>query len=69
LRFEVLIAVKMPMLVFWVVMPCGLVGGTYSLCLQPKKWRQYVPPKCSAYLYLPTSSHDVTTQKINMDKI
>jgi hypothetical protein len=26
LRFEVFAAVKMLMLVFWVVMPCGLVG-------------------------------------------
>jgi hypothetical protein len=40
MRFEVLMAVKMSILVFWVVMPCGLVGryqhsgGTYCLCLQ-----------------------------------
>jgi hypothetical protein len=39
MRFEVLTAVKMSMLVFWVVMPCGLVGkyqrfgGTYCLHL------------------------------------
>jgi hypothetical protein len=26
MRFEVLIAVKMLMLAFWVVTPCGLVG-------------------------------------------
>jgi hypothetical protein len=26
MKFEVLTAVKMSMLVFWVVMPCGLVG-------------------------------------------
>jgi hypothetical protein len=26
MRFEVLMAVKMPMLVFWLVMPCELVG-------------------------------------------
>jgi hypothetical protein len=40
MRFEILTAEKMSMLVFWVVMPCGLVGrhqrfgGTYSLHLQ-----------------------------------
>jgi hypothetical protein len=39
LRSEVLTAVKMSMLVFWVVTPCGLVngyqrfGGTYRLHL------------------------------------
>jgi hypothetical protein len=26
-RFEVLTVVKMLMVVFWVVIPCGLVGG------------------------------------------
>jgi hypothetical protein len=40
MRFDVLTAVKMSMLVFWVVTPCGLVGryqrfgGTYCLYLQ-----------------------------------
>jgi hypothetical protein len=40
LRFEVLTAVKMPIFVFWVVTPCGLVGrcqhfaGTYCHHLQ-----------------------------------
>jgi hypothetical protein len=40
IRFEVLTAVKMPMLVIWVLMQCGLVGGyhcfvgTYCLHLQ-----------------------------------
>jgi hypothetical protein len=39
--FEVLTAVKMLMVVFWVVTPCGLVGGyqhfrgTYCLYIQP----------------------------------
>jgi hypothetical protein len=39
LRFEVLTAVKVSVIVFWVVMPCGLVydyecsGGIYSLYL------------------------------------
>jgi hypothetical protein len=51
---EVLTAVKMYMLVFWVVM-----------LLQPWRWRQYVSPK---RWYLPTSPHDVTTQKTNIDK-
>jgi hypothetical protein len=41
MRFEVLTAVKMSILVFWVVTQCGLVGryqrfgGTYCLHLQP----------------------------------
>jgi hypothetical protein len=26
LTFEVLVAMKMPVLVFWVVTPCGIVG-------------------------------------------
>jgi hypothetical protein len=40
IRFEVYTAMKMLMLVFWVVMPCGLVdrckrfGRTYCLHLQ-----------------------------------
>jgi hypothetical protein len=40
MRFEVLRAVKISMLVFWVVMPCGLVGryqrfgGKYCFILQ-----------------------------------
>jgi hypothetical protein len=44
-RFEVLTAVKMLMLFFWVVMLCGLVGryqcfgGTYCLHLQLWIWR------------------------------
>jgi hypothetical protein len=39
MRFEVLPAVKVSMLIFWVVMPCGLTGryqrfeGTYCLHL------------------------------------
>jgi hypothetical protein len=41
MRFNILTAVKISMLVFWVVTPCGLVGryhrfrGTYCLSLQP----------------------------------
>jgi hypothetical protein len=34
-RFEVLTAMKMLMLVLWVVMLCGLVGTTVCLHLQP----------------------------------
>jgi hypothetical protein len=50
-RFAVLTAVKMSMLVFWVVTPCGLVckyqpaGGTYCLHLQSLRWMQYATPK------------------------
>jgi hypothetical protein len=68
---DVLTAVKMSMLVFWVATPCGLVGryqrlgGKYSVHLkswyQPWSWRQYVPPKRCC---IPTSRHCVTTQKI-----
>jgi hypothetical protein len=51
--------------VFWVVTPCGFVGGyksfggTYRLLLQDNS----VPPK---HWYLPISPHGVTTQKINI---
>jgi hypothetical protein len=40
MRFEVFTAMKMPMLIFWVVTPCELVGryqrfgGTYCLHLE-----------------------------------
>jgi hypothetical protein len=43
MRFEVLTEVKLSMLVFWVVTPCGLVGRyqrfgrTYCLNLQPRR--------------------------------
>jgi hypothetical protein len=58
------------MLVFWVVTPCGLVGRylhfrrTNCLHLQPWRLRQDVPLKSR---YLPTSPHDVTDQKTNID--
>jgi hypothetical protein len=45
---EILIA-KMLVLVFWVVISCGL---------KITRWKQYVPLK---HWYLPTSPHDVTT--------
>jgi hypothetical protein len=41
MRFEVLTTVNFPMLVFWIVTPCGLIGRyqrfgeTYCLHLQP----------------------------------
>jgi hypothetical protein len=44
--------VKMLMLVFWVVTPCGLVGR-YQCSLK--------------YWYLPRSSQSITTQKTNAD--
>jgi hypothetical protein len=53
-------AVRMLMLVFWVVTPCGRVSryqrfrGTY--CLHVQGW------------YLPTSPHSVTTWKTDIDK-
>jgi hypothetical protein len=72
LRFQVHMAVKMSMLVFWVVTPCGLVGryqrfgGTYRLHLQGWRRRQYDPPKG---WYAPMSPHGVTTQKTNIEPI
>jgi hypothetical protein len=44
MRFEVLTSVKMPLVVFWVVTPCEIVGGdqrfggTYCLPLQGPTW-------------------------------
>jgi hypothetical protein len=55
----------MSTLFFWVVAQCGLAGRyqrlreTFSFHFQGC-WKQYFPPKL---LYLPTSPHDVTTQK------
>jgi hypothetical protein len=65
MRFEVFMAVKMSMSVFWVVTPCGLRGkyqrfrGTYCLHLQPWIW-QYVPLK--RWWCLPTSPYGFTVQ-------
>jgi hypothetical protein len=71
LRFEVLTAVKISTLVFWVVTPCGLVGryqrfgGTHCHHLQHfGRLLQYVPPK---RWYIPTSPHGVTTQKTSIN--
>jgi nitrate reductase NapE component len=62
-KSEVLIAVKILMVVLWVVISCGLVGG-YQRALSVGM-RQYAPRKC----WNPsTSPHSVTAQKtiINM---
>jgi hypothetical protein len=54
-RSVVLTAVRMSVLVFWVVTPCGL------LCrYQRLGWRQYVSPK---HWYLP---HGIITQKTDI---
>jgi hypothetical protein len=72
MRFEVLTAVKMSMLVLWVVTPFRLAGRyrrfgeTYCLHLKGCKWRQYFPLK---NYHPPTSPHGVTTQKTNIDKV
>lgn len=48
MKFQVHTAVKISIIVFWVVMSCGLVdgyqrlGGTYPLHLQGEL---YIPPK------------------------
>jgi hypothetical protein len=47
-----LTAVKMPLVVFWLVTLYG-----------PRKWKQYVSP----IAYQPTSLYGVTTQKTTMD--
>jgi hypothetical protein len=64
MRFEVLTAMKMPLLIFWIVTPYGLVDRyqhfreTYFLHLQASRWRQYVryevltAAKISSYLSL-----------------
>jgi hypothetical protein len=61
MRFEVLTAVKMSVLVSWAVTLFGPVGTGDIYFLQPSwKWGQYVPPQP---WYLPTSPHGVTAQK------
>jgi hypothetical protein len=40
-KSEVLTAVKMSMLVFWVVTPCGLVGRHQRFHLQPRRYTTY----------------------------
>jgi hypothetical protein len=70
-RSEVLTVLKilMSMLVFRVVMLCGLVGllmlcNNFMSHLQGQQWRHYVPLKC---WHLLTCPHGVTTQKTNID--
>jgi hypothetical protein len=67
--FEILMAVKMSLLIFWVVMLCGHVGTyqrfwkTQFLHLQARqlwRWTKYVSPK---HLYLPTSPHSIIQPK------
>jgi hypothetical protein len=56
---------RLSMLVFWVVMPCGLVGRYKRFgAIQPWRLRLYFPQRI---YYLPTSPHDVTTQKTIFD--
>lgn len=54
MRFEVLTAVKMSILVFLVVTPCGLLYLKIEVV-------------CSSKTLLPTSPHDITTQNIDID--
>jgi hypothetical protein len=49
-------AVKMSVLVFWLVMPCEFVGRYQHFGgIPPKRW------------YLATNPHGITTQKTNND--
>jgi hypothetical protein len=67
INFEVLTAVKMSMMVFWIVTPCGLVGSLYSNVSEehtPWRWRRYVSPK---RWYPPTSLHGVTIQDTDIE--
>jgi len=67
MRSKVLTAMKMSVLIFWVVTPYGFVGkyqlyeGTYCFHLHGWRWKQYVSP---SGWYLSTSPHGVTTQII-----
>jgi hypothetical protein len=49
-------AVKIEVIVFWVVPPCNVVMVRY----QPRKWKQHGPPKRR---YSTTTLHGATTQK------
>jgi len=65
--FEVFTAVKIQVEFFWIVTPCSAVVGYLSVCFIPSpvtspwRWMQHGPLK---HLYLTTTLHDVTTQKI-----
>jgi hypothetical protein len=52
-NLEVLTGVKMTMVVFWIVMPCGLVGG----------YQHFGGTSPSSGLHPPTSPHSVTRKK------
>jgi hypothetical protein len=66
MRFDVLTAVRMSMLLLWVVTPCELVGRyqrfgeTYCLHLQGRKWKQYYPPKLQIHTRSLFQSEKVT---------
>jgi hypothetical protein len=55
MRFGVLTAIKMSILVLWFAPPCGLAGRYQSL-VTPERW-----------CILPISPHGVTSQKTNID--
>jgi hypothetical protein len=63
LWYQVLMLVKVMMLLYWVVTPCGLIGRYSRFGEIYWIWRQYVSPK---WCYLPTSPHGITTQKNNI---
>jgi hypothetical protein len=54
---------RMSVVVFWVVTPCGLVGGqqrfvgTCCLNVQPWRWKQYVTPFKSTRCHNPEDDH------------
>jgi hypothetical protein len=73
MRSEVLTAVKILMLFFWVVMPCGLITSVlekHSISMfiteAALKMEMYISLKC---WLLPTNSHGIITEKNNIHKI
>jgi len=44
-------ATNIQILIIWVMTPCSLLGcylcfsGIYTLCVQGKRWKKYVPPR------------------------
>jgi hypothetical protein len=66
LRFEVLTAVIISMLVSWVVTPCELVGNTIvsenHTASIFRVWRRYASQQ---RWYLPASPHGITAPQIN----
>jgi hypothetical protein len=63
MRYEVLTAVKMSILVFRVVTMCG--KHFWRNILHPGLLMEAV---CSSEMYIPTSPHSIITQKTNTDK-